>query len=71
MKNCELMFKSAVFAWPNEKSQPQPPERKLLLTPRWNDGALGAKAAGVTEWSSHQKPDDEAHGWWLLAALQG
>jgi len=32
---------------------------------------MGAKAASMTEWSSNQWPDAEAHGWWLLAALQG
>ena len=71
MENCELMFKTSVFAGPNEKSQPQPPGRQLLLTLMRNDGMMGANAASMTEWPSNQLPHVEAHGWWLLAALQG
>jgi Phage integrase, N-terminal SAM-like domain len=39
----------------NEKANPPPPGRKHLPTPRWNDGAPGAIAAGVTEGSSSSK----------------
>jgi len=55
----------------NEQSQLQPPGRKRLLTPMRNDGMMGANAASMTEWSSIQRPPDEARGWWLLAGLKG
>jgi len=34
---------------PNEKSELQPPGRKSQTGPKWNDGALSAEAASVTE----------------------
>jgi len=49
MENWKLIFKTVVFAWANEKGEPQPPGRNARQTPERNDGALGAKAASVTE----------------------
>jgi len=54
MENGELMFKTAVFAGPNEKGEPLPPGRMSQTGPMRNDGAPGAQAAGVTKWSSPQ-----------------
>ena len=41
-----------VLHTPNEKGEPQPPGRNARQTSERNDGALGAQAASVTEWSS-------------------
>jgi len=69
MESSDLMSQRAMLVQANEQSQLQPPVRNGRQRSLQNDGAPGAEAAGVTEWSNNPRSCDETRGWWLLAGL--